>query len=81
MRPRCQAYSWLLTLLSVCSAGAIYAVNDPAADEPKYCTLFHHQVTIVSFFIPIQCLFKFVVVVRVWARVRVTDPPTDGART
>lgn len=47
LMPR-QAFSWLLTLLSVCSVGAIYAVNNPTAVEPEYCTLFHHQVRVRS---------------------------------
>ena len=36
----------LLCLLSVCAVGtsAIYAVSDPNAEGPEYCTLYNHQV-------------------------------------
>lgn len=36
----------LLCLLSVCAVGtdAIYAVSDPTAEGPEYCTLYNHQV-------------------------------------
>lgn len=38
--------TWWLILLSLCSVGAVYVVNDPAASTPEYCTLFLHQVRV-----------------------------------
>ena len=42
----CRAGSRLLCLLSICVVGgdAIYAVSDPTAEAPEYCTLYNHQV-------------------------------------